>query len=110
MGAATWGSCTLATPFNGVASERREVSERTSQEYPLRVTDLFEDLFAQERAEDRCTLGGTGGAEHSTAARERDQVVRATLVAVDAGEPSLEVAANAWNARTTSSTIPRQKP
>jgi hypothetical protein len=35
---------------------------------PLRVADLFEDLLPQQRAEDRAPLGGTGGAEHSTAA------------------------------------------
>ncbi len=63
------------------------------------MTDPFEDLFLEQRTEDCCSRSGTGGAKHSTTTRERYQVVGATLVAIDAGKPALEVTV-AWKAGT----------
>jgi len=57
------------------------------------VADLFEDLLLERRAEDRCSLRCTRGAEDPATTGESNQVVRTTLVAVDAGKTAFEVAA-----------------
>jgi len=73
--------------------EEVEPNQLGNGEDPLRVTDLFEDLLAKKRTGDGRPLPRTGGTEHTPATGEGDQVLRPTLVAVDPGKASLEVAA-----------------
>jgi hypothetical protein len=62
-------------------------------EHPLRVADLLEDLLAKQRTKDGRPFRRTGGTEHAPATGEGNQVLRPTLVAIDPGKPTPEVAA-----------------
>ena len=62
-------------------------------EGPHRMTDLLQDLLAQQGTEDRGPLGSTGRAEPSTGAAERQQVLRAAGIAIDPREAAVKVTA-----------------
>ena len=81
--------------LSSIMSARRKMEEVQAKELrnredPLRMTDPFEDLFLEQRTEERCSLRGTGG-KTLDATGERDQVLRATLVTVHPGEAAFEV-------------------
>lgn len=60
-------------------------------EDPLRMTDLLEDLVAQQGTEDGGPFRRTGRTESSPGAGEGHQVLGSARVTVDAGEATLEV-------------------
>ena len=63
-------------------------------EGPQAMADLGKDLLAQEGAEYGGPLGGTGGAETPTLAREREQKLGPAVVAQAPGEACLEQTAS----------------
>lgn len=62
--------------------EEERSQQLGDRESPHAVPDLFEDLLLQESSEDGAPLGGTGRAEPSPRARERQEVLAPTAIGV----------------------------